>query len=310
MHDSLLAPNHLRRAFGSLVITPVVLIALAAAPAIAACSEEPALQNFTGGGRVICPCFVAGEQAGAVLNAPPAHYPIEILRVGIGWGSQFGGNPQQMEAAINVYAGGLPNPGPPTFSLAGPVLTDGVINEYNLEPLPGDIIINSGAFTVTLTFQTGNAGDPYAPSMVHDGNGCQGGKNVIYAIPGGWMDVCSVGLTGDWVVYAIYRQVNCGTSVGEGVVSSETLLMSEPNPFTSSTRVKFLLPSEVPVRLVVCDAGGRLVSTLVSGILGAGYQSVSWNGTDDAGRSVAAGAYFFHLDAGRRSETRRVVLIR
>jgi hypothetical protein len=292
------------------VIIPVVLIVLAAASAMAACPEEPASQNYTGGGRVVCPCFVAGEEAGAVLNAPQAHYPIEILRVGIGWGSQFGGSPQQMEAAVNIYGGGLPSPGSPIFSLPGPVLGDGFINEYNLEPLPGEIIVSSGAFTVTLAFQNDNAGNPYAPSMVHDGNGCQGGKNVIYAVPGGWMDACSAGVTGDWVVYAVYRQVNCSSSTGEEVVSSETALLPEPNPFITSTRVKFLLPTPAPVRLVVCDAGGRLVSTLVSGILGAGHQSASWDGTDGTGRAVAAGTYFFHLDAAGRSETRRVVLIR
>ncbi|MCH8243719.1 MAG: hypothetical protein IH897_14080, partial [Planctomycetes bacterium] len=78
-------------------------------------------------------------------------------------------------------------------------------NEYNLEPVPGDIIINSGPFTVTLEFMNANAQDIYAPSVVHDGNGCQPGKNVIFAIPGGWMDACAAGVTGDWVMYAVYR---------------------------------------------------------------------------------------------------------
>ncbi len=32
------------------------------------CPEEPPLKVFTGAGSVTCPCFVAGEEAGAVLN--------------------------------------------------------------------------------------------------------------------------------------------------------------------------------------------------------------------------------------------------
>jgi hypothetical protein len=52
-----------------------------------------------------------------VFTLPAAAYPIEILKVGIGWGSQFGGSGQTLGAAINIYAGGLPNPGSPIFSL-------------------------------------------------------------------------------------------------------------------------------------------------------------------------------------------------
>ena len=175
----------------------------------ALCPEQPPVQNWTGGGQVVCPCFVPGERAGAVLNLPPEVFPIEILRVGIGWGSQFGGSPNVIEEAIRIYGAGLPNPGAPIFSLDGPELTDGVINEFNLEPLPGAIIVSSGPFTVALEFLNSNSGDPFSPSVVHDGNGCQLGKNVVYALPGGWRDACLLGVTGDWVFYVVYRQVNC-----------------------------------------------------------------------------------------------------
>src|SRR5258705_11719305 len=107
------------------------LLALSA-DADAQCPAQPPLQNWTGGGQVVCPCFVPGERAGAVLNLPPAVFPIEILRVGIWWGSQFGGSPDTLEQAIRIYGAGLPNPGAPIFSLDGPQPTDGVINEFNL----------------------------------------------------------------------------------------------------------------------------------------------------------------------------------
>jgi hypothetical protein len=157
---------------------------------------------------VACPCFIPGEQAGAVFTLPPSVYPIEIMRVGIGWGSQFGGGGQTLEQAVHIYAGGLPNPGTPIFPLVGPQLTDGAINEFNLGVLPGEIVIDSGPFTVTLEFFNQTAGDPFAPTAVNDGNGCQSGKNVIYAIPGGWLNACSAGVTGDWIFYVKYRSLN------------------------------------------------------------------------------------------------------
>ena len=184
----------------------------------AQCPVQPPAQNWTGGGQVVCPCFVSGERAGAVLNLPPEMFPIEILKVSVGWGSTFGGSPDVLEQAIRIYGAGLPNPGSPIFSLDGPQLTDGAINEFNLEPLPGEIIIPSGPFTVVLEFLDSNAGDPFAPSVVHDGNGCQAGKNVVYAVPGGWSDACALGVTGDWIFSVVYRQVSCAGATLSGRV--------------------------------------------------------------------------------------------
>jgi hypothetical protein len=149
-----------------------------------------------------------------ILNLPAADFPIEILKVGIGWGSQFGGNPDQLEEAIHIYPAGLPNPGSPLFTLLGPQLTDGVINEFDLEPLPGAIVVNSGPFMVALEFMNENAGDIFAPTVVHDGNGCQSGKNAVFAVPGGWLNACSLGVSGDWVFYVFYRKLDCIDGAG------------------------------------------------------------------------------------------------
>jgi hypothetical protein len=253
---------------------------------------------------------VSGEEGGSVLDAPTEHYPIEILRVGIGWGSLYGGTPQSLEQAIHIYDAGLPNPGTPIATLEGPALNDGYINEFDLEPLPGDIIVNSGPFTVTLEFLNSNAGDTYAPSMVHDGNGCQATKNVVYAIPGGWYDACVLGVTGDWVVYAIYRQVNCGAGVGEEMIASSHpafLMRPQPNPFTSETQFEFLVGEELHVDLSVYDVRGQLVTTLADGIYHHGRHAAVWSGEGADGKPVAPGIYFVTIEAGTFHSTQRVV---
>jgi len=292
---------------------PLLTIVVLASSAVASCPEEAPLKNYTGSGSVVCPCFVAGEQAGAVLQAPAGHYPIEILRVGIGWGSVYGGAPRSLEEAINIYAAGLPNPGTPIFSLPGPALNDGYINEFNLEPLPGEITVNSGPFTVALEFQNSNAGDPYAPSMVHDGNGCQAGKNVVFAIPGGWYSACALGVTGDWIVYAIYRRVNCGAGVEEDLVASNQpacLFSPQPNPFCHEMQIQFLVASQEEVELSVLDVRGRLVTTLASGAFDPGVHTAAWSGEAADGTPAAAGIYFVTMSAGLVRQTQRVVLTR
>lgn len=197
-----------------------LLVPLAAASlagtAGAQCPPQGNLQNFTGASSVACPCFVVGEQAAVVLSAPAAHYPIEITKVEITWASQFGGAPDSLESAIHLYAAGFPNPGTPQFSVAGPVLSDGFINQFDLTAFPGNRVINSGPFTVALEFGTANANMIFSPSVVHDGNGCQAGKNLVYAVPGGWFNACSLGVTGDWRIAAEYRRLPKATQRNGG----------------------------------------------------------------------------------------------
>lgn len=298
---------------GLAALAVVGLALLGAGRARAQCPEQPPLQNYTGSGTVACPCFVAGEQAGAVLQAPAGDYPLEILRVGIGWGSQFGGNPAQLEQSINIFAGGLPNPGTPIFQLPGPQLTDGVINEFDLEPLPGEITVASGPFTVTLEFLNDNAGDIYAPSVVHDGNGCQAGKNVVFAIPGGWKDACSLGVTGDWVFYVVYRPCVTPTGVGgERVLANTPMWLSQPRPNPSSGRFAFdlVVSRPGPATVAVYDVSGRRVATLVDGSLGTGLRQIAWNGRGQAG-PLPSGVYFVRLTVGGvPSQVRKVLLAR
>ena len=164
-------------------------------------------ENHVGPGTITVPGFVAGEEGAASFEAPAADYPIEILRVGIGWGSQFGGSPQVLEEAIRIYEG-TPPAVTQIFQLDGPLLSDGFINEFDLEPLPGEIIIDSGPFTVSLLLA--NSSTLLGPSMVIDGAGCLPGQNFVNAAGQGWTDLCSFGASGNWVMHAVYRSVSCG----------------------------------------------------------------------------------------------------
>lgn len=283
----------------------------AAGTAAAQCPAEPPLANYTGTSTIVCPCFIPGEQAGAVFTAPAGDYPLEILRIGIAWGSQFGGSPQSLEEALHVYAGGLPNPGAPIFTLPGPVMTDGFINEFDLEAQPGEITVTSGPFTASLEFLNQNAGDLFAPSVTHDGNGCQAGKNAVFVQPGGWADACALGVSGDWVIYVIYRP--CVPSVG---VSEERMLMSRPvllmaprpNPFRASTELEFALARGGRATVTVYDVAGRRVAVPLDAELAAGLHRAAWDGRGLGGARVAAGVYFVELRSGA-DRARRTVLI-
>lgn len=84
-----------------------------------------------------------------------------------------------------------------------------------------------------------------------------------------------------------------------------------PNPFNPATRISWELDQPALVNLRVYDLSGRLVQTLVNAQLqAAGPQETVWRGLDDQGRAQPSGIYFYRLEAGGLSATKRMTLIR
>ncbi|MDD5407168.1 MAG: C25 family cysteine peptidase [Candidatus Cloacimonas acidaminovorans] len=81
-----------------------------------------------------------------------------------------------------------------------------------------------------------------------------------------------------------------------------------PNPFNPTTTISFSIKEKAPVELVIYNILGQKVRTLVNQPLEPGEHSIVWNGTDNKGRSVASGIYFYRMKAGNYSETKKMVL--
>jgi len=88
------------------------------------------------------------------------------------------------------------------------------------------------------------------------------------------------------------------------------LEQNSPNPFNPQTQIRFTLDSRQSVALAVYDVNGRLVRTLVSGTQAMGTHDVTWDGRDNAGATVSSGVYFYRLDAGKFSATRKMVMLK
>jgi hypothetical protein len=83
-----------------------------------------------------------------------------------------------------------------------------------------------------------------------------------------------------------------------------------PNPFNPSTTIRYTISASGYVRLRVFDVVGREVASLVNGVQSAGSYAVSWHGTDDAGKTVASGVYFYTLESLGQKTTKRMVLLK
>jgi flagellar hook assembly protein FlgD len=70
------------------------------------------------------------------------------------------------------------------------------------------------------------------------------------------------------------------------------------------------LPRPAHARLGVYDTSGRLVRRLVDEMLAAGSHGVPWDGTDQSGRHVASGVYYYRLEAQGSTAMRKVSVVR
>jgi hypothetical protein len=92
----------------------------------------------------------------------------------------------------------------------------------------------------------------------------------------------------------------------------ETSYLSQnyPNPFNPTTRIVFGLSGPESVSLRIYDAAGRLVRALVDEARPAGHYTEIWDGLDGGGRNVSSGVYFYRLDAGAFTQTRKMIMLR
>ncbi len=89
--------------------------------------------------------------------------------------------------------------------------------------------------------------------------------------------------------------------------SSDLTLETAPNPFRSTTTVRFTLATAQRVRLRVYDVAGRVVRTLEQGEAPAGETTMAWDGRDDAGRRASDGLYLVALETTRGNAARRIL---
>jgi hypothetical protein len=84
-----------------------------------------------------------------------------------------------------------------------------------------------------------------------------------------------------------------------------SLEQNYPNPFNPVTTIRYEIPKVSKVTLKIYDILGREVLTLFNGSQQAGKYEVEWQATN-----FASGIYFYHLQAGEFSDTRKLILLR
>jgi hypothetical protein len=88
------------------------------------------------------------------------------------------------------------------------------------------------------------------------------------------------------------------------------VLQNYPNPFNPTTEIRYGLPENSRVKLTVYNILGQKVKTLVDEYQSAGYKIIHWNGKNENGEDVSSGIYFYILQAGSYTKTKKMLLLR
>lgn len=127
-------------------------------------------------------------------------------------------------------------------------------------------------------------------------------------------DVCvtgrSLGLTTyyDWATVKYHSTV--GIAENRLISTDHPRLEIYPNPSKTATTVRYALTQAGKVSLVIYDAAGRLVKTLVNAHQVSSTYSIIWNGTDNNNNRVAPGVYFYVLNTAGKTTQKKMIMVK
>jgi hypothetical protein len=88
------------------------------------------------------------------------------------------------------------------------------------------------------------------------------------------------------------------------------LFQNYPNPFNPETHLQFALPRDEQVRITIYDLQGQMVRTIVKERKAAGTYQVVWDSRDENGVKVTSGVYFYRIQAGEFTMTKKMLLMK
>jgi Leucine-rich repeat (LRR) protein len=114
----------------------------------------------------------------------------------------------------------------------------------------------------------------------------------------------------DYVGYQDTTNCEQVSIIDETLPITYNLYNAYPNPFNPVTTLQYDLPEDAMVNITIYDMMGRQVKTMVNTQQNAGYKSIQWNATNNAGQSVSAGLYLYTIQAGDYNQTKKMVLLK
>lgn len=98
--------------------------------------------------------------------------------------------------------------------------------------------------------------------------------------------------------------------VQESIPQDFSLSQNYPNPFNPETDISYALPTDCQVKITIYNVAGQNVRTLVDEHQTTGFKTIHWNGKDNEGKELASGVYFYKIQAGAFTDSRKMILMK
>ncbi len=107
-----------------------------------------------------------------------------------------------------------------------------------------------------------------------------------------------------------YQFEYSGSEIDNNELSiSDVYLSNYPNPFNPETTISFSLNAEITedTELIIYNLRGQTIRQYT---IFNNQSSIVWDGTDQTGKPVSSGIYFYKIQAGEFSETKKMILMK
>ncbi len=174
-------------------------------------------------------------------------------------------------------------------------------------------ISTSKNFVVQFPYEDPYPGKNRVLATYHPSTGVE--RSPIYrASTGTWAYSGVSGKTNySWAVLIRAYVSIIGTDIKEPIEilpSAYALDQNYPNPFNPETVISFSLPKSSNVQIKIYDVLGNEIRTLINEERIAGKHNIYWNSTDNSGKRVSSGVYFYTISADNFTQTKKMVLMK
>ena len=89
-----------------------------------------------------------------------------------------------------------------------------------------------------------------------------------------------------------------------------SLMQNYPNPFNPKTTIRFSLPIDSDVELMIYDVNGKVVKEIINHNMETGSYKIVWDGTNKGGAIVGSGVYFYRIKAGNFIASQKMIFLK
>ena len=108
-----------------------------------------------------------------------------------------------------------------------------------------------------------------------------------------------------WKIEAYGTSIEPNNNLNTSIPANFEISQNYPNPFNPSTKIDYSIPEKSNVQIIIYDILGNKVKELVNGFRDSGKYTVELNASN-----LTSGIYFYRLQAGNYTETKKMILLK